>query len=222
MTRALPGTSFYDCLSRRHASCNVVPAQRRQAACVQRAECPRTDRACRSGPCLPSEHDRLQTCRHTLRCHDFAALLDTGSGHRLFLISRKTVAPIGAEGGPVEEFVVLGATGGLPVPRDSGSTVRKTKDENCHYILFRLHSAEHFQLAHCRCKYACWLPGNMALLISGHPGRLSLYSRACNLVAGSVYTVKVGRHPSCSCPDAAKGNLCKHHLVRCCWDRRTL
>lgn len=38
-------------------------------------------------------------------------VLHTGSGHRLFLISRNTVAPLGAEGGPVEEFVVLGATG---------------------------------------------------------------------------------------------------------------
>lgn len=39
--------------------------------------------------------------------------LCTGSGHRLFLISRKTVASVGAEGGPVEEFAVLGATGAL-------------------------------------------------------------------------------------------------------------
>lgn len=62
-----------------------------------------------------------------------------GSGHRLFLISRKTVASAAAEGGPVEEFAVLGAT-------------------------------------------------------------------------GNAYTVKVGCHPSCSCPDHAKGNLCKHSL----------
>lgn len=34
-----------------------------------------------------------------------------GSGHRLYLISRKTEAPVGAEAGPVEGFVVLGATG---------------------------------------------------------------------------------------------------------------
>lgn len=29
---------------------------------------------------------------------------------------------------------------------------------------------------------------------------------------GNVYNVVIGRHPSCDCPDAAKGNLCKHHL----------
>jgi uncharacterized Zn finger protein len=28
----------------------------------------------------------------------------------------------------------------------------------------------------------------------------------------NVYTVTVGRVPSCTCPDAAKGNLCKHIL----------
>lgn len=37
--------------------------------------------------------------------------LTAGSGHRLFLISRKTEASVGADGGPVEEFIVLGATG---------------------------------------------------------------------------------------------------------------
>jgi hypothetical protein len=29
---------------------------------------------------------------------------------------------------------------------------------------------------------------------------------------GNVYTVSVSRHPTCSCPDAAKGNVCKHYL----------
>lgn len=33
-----------------------------------------------------------------------------GSGHRLFLIDRKLISPVGSEGGPVEEFNVLGAT----------------------------------------------------------------------------------------------------------------
>jgi uncharacterized Zn finger protein len=28
----------------------------------------------------------------------------------------------------------------------------------------------------------------------------------------AVYQVRVGRHPHCTCPDAAKGNLCKHYL----------
>jgi hypothetical protein len=28
----------------------------------------------------------------------------------------------------------------------------------------------------------------------------------------AVYRVQVGRHPSCTCPDAAKGNVCKHYL----------
>ena len=28
----------------------------------------------------------------------------------MFLVDRKTIAPIGSEGGPVEEFAVLGAT----------------------------------------------------------------------------------------------------------------
>jgi SWIM zinc finger len=27
---------------------------------------------------------------------------------------------------------------------------------------------------------------------------------------GNVYNVKVNNEPSCSCPDAAKGNQCKH------------
>lgn len=32
-------------------------------------------------------------------------------GHRLFLVDRRSVRPVGAEGGGAEEFVVLGATG---------------------------------------------------------------------------------------------------------------
>ncbi|KAL0031719.1 hypothetical protein WJX79_003146 [Trebouxia sp. C0005] len=28
----------------------------------------------------------------------------------------------------------------------------------------------------------------------------------------NVYSVSVGRHPSCSCPDFQKGNVCKHYL----------
>lgn len=28
----------------------------------------------------------------------------------------------------------------------------------------------------------------------------------------AVYTVKCGRFPSCTCPDFAKGNICKHYL----------
>ena len=41
-----------------------------------------------------------------------------GSGHRMFLLNRKVAAPIGSEGGPVELFDVLGATGNgrLPPP----------------------------------------------------------------------------------------------------------
>lgn len=29
---------------------------------------------------------------------------------------------------------------------------------------------------------------------------------------GNVYTVEIGRTPSCTCPDAAKGNICKHRF----------
>lgn len=29
---------------------------------------------------------------------------------------------------------------------------------------------------------------------------------------GNVYTVTISRHPHCSCPDHAKGNVCKHIL----------
>lgn len=29
---------------------------------------------------------------------------------------------------------------------------------------------------------------------------------------GNVYTVRISRHPTCDCPDHAKGNLCKHIL----------
>ncbi|EIE26733.1 hypothetical protein COCSUDRAFT_59250 [Coccomyxa subellipsoidea C-169] len=61
------------------------------------------------------------------------------SGHRMFMLDRKTIAPLGSEGGPIEEFAVLGAT-------------------------------------------------------------------------ANVYQVRVGRHPHCTCPDAVKGNLCKHYL----------
>ncbi len=28
----------------------------------------------------------------------------------------------------------------------------------------------------------------------------------------NVYSVSVGKHPNCSCPDFQKGNLCKHYL----------
>jgi len=28
----------------------------------------------------------------------------------------------------------------------------------------------------------------------------------------TVYSVSVGKHPSCSCPDFQKGNICKHYL----------
>lgn len=27
---------------------------------------------------------------------------------------------------------------------------------------------------------------------------------------GNIYTVKVTREPDCNCPDALKGNMCKH------------
>ena len=37
-------------------------------------------------------------------------VLCAGSGHRLFLIDRKLIAPVGSDGGPVEDFNVLGAT----------------------------------------------------------------------------------------------------------------
>ena len=36
-----------------------------------------------------------------------------GSGHRLFLLDRKVLAPVGARGGAAEEFAVLGATGNV-------------------------------------------------------------------------------------------------------------
>lgn len=29
---------------------------------------------------------------------------------------------------------------------------------------------------------------------------------------GNVYEVEIGKHPKCSCPDAAKGNICKHRF----------
>lgn len=29
---------------------------------------------------------------------------------------------------------------------------------------------------------------------------------------GNVYTVEIGRHPHCTCPDHMKGNICKHIL----------
>ncbi|KAG0611057.1 hypothetical protein M758_7G111400 [Ceratodon purpureus] len=29
---------------------------------------------------------------------------------------------------------------------------------------------------------------------------------------GNVYSVKLEKRPSCTCPDAARGNVCKHHL----------
>lgn len=44
-------------------------------------------------------------CQPLLSCYAFA-----DSGHRIFLLDRKTVAPIGSETGPIEEFTVLGAT----------------------------------------------------------------------------------------------------------------
>lgn len=28
----------------------------------------------------------------------------------------------------------------------------------------------------------------------------------------AVYSVSVGKHPNCSCPDFQRGNLCKHYL----------
>lgn len=62
-----------------------------------------------------------------------------GSAHRMFLIETKQLSTVGSEGGPSQEFAVLGAT-------------------------------------------------------------------------GNVYTVVINRHPSCNCPDAQKGNLCKHVL----------
>ncbi|KAK9916899.1 hypothetical protein WJX75_008503 [Coccomyxa subellipsoidea] len=80
--------------------------------------------------------NHLSTARK-IRDRIFRAL--PGSGHRMFMLDRKTIAPLGSEGGPIEEFAVLGAT-------------------------------------------------------------------------ANVYQVRVGRHPHCTCPDAAKGNLCKHYL----------
>ncbi len=34
----------------------------------------------------------------------------------------------------------------------------------------------------------------------------------CPPLHGAVYTIRVGRFPQCSCPDATKGNVCKHYL----------
>lgn len=34
----------------------------------------------------------------------------------------------------------------------------------------------------------------------------------CCLCAAAVYDVTISRHPHCTCPDHAKGNLCKHIL----------
>lgn len=75
----------------------------------------------------------------TVKISERIARAKPGSAHRMFLIDRKVVAPVGSEGGAAEEFVVLGAT-------------------------------------------------------------------------ANVYTVVISRHPKCTCPDFAKGNLCKHIL----------
>jgi SWIM zinc finger len=62
-----------------------------------------------------------------------------GGAHRLYLIERKAVRPVGSPGGAQETFVVLGAT-------------------------------------------------------------------------RNVYEVTIGKHLKCTCPDFAKGNVCKHQL----------
>lgn len=67
----------------------------------------------RSVPLRPSlqltEQLELQgvPCRKVLS----VLILDSGSGHRMFMLDRKTIGPLGSEGGPVEEFAILGATG---------------------------------------------------------------------------------------------------------------
>lgn len=32
---------------------------------------------------------------------------------------------------------------------------------------------------------------------------------------GNIYTITIGKAPSCSCPDARKGNQCKHIIYVC-------
>ncbi|GAB4820534.1 hypothetical protein N2152v2_007580 [Parachlorella kessleri] len=45
--------------------------------------------------------------------HELCQVRPPGSGHRLFLIDRKLLSPVGSEEGAAEEFAVLGATGNV-------------------------------------------------------------------------------------------------------------
>ena len=64
-----------------------------------------------------------------------------GSGHRMFLLNRKVAAPIGSEGGPVELFDVLGATGNgrLPPPSIPVRSLHLQEASKCKYVLMWLH-----------------------------------------------------------------------------------
>jgi hypothetical protein len=51
---------------------------------------------------------RPQRNNFSVISHFTACVAGAGSGHRMFLLERKTVAPVGTESGPVEVFDLLG------------------------------------------------------------------------------------------------------------------
>lgn len=138
-----------------------------------------------------------------------------GSGHRLFLIDRRQLrAPGLSPEGAAEEFHVLGATGNGGTLGWSGGPTgawrfrgrgrkREAMLQNRRTLSRGMRAAGTMPPV-----TPCQAPRALShCSTDGEPARLR-FSRA----PAAVYTVTVGRHPDCTCPDAHKGHVCKHYL----------
>ncbi len=56
------------------------------------------------------------------------------------------------------------------------------------------------------------LPADISTHPASHPCYLPCMLACLSACPFAVYTVHIGRQPHCSCPDFAKGNVCKHQL----------
>jgi hypothetical protein len=113
-------------------------------------------------------------------------------GHRLLLLDRRVVRPVGAPEGAKESFAVMGATGN----GEAGMAAWVCAASST------VHAFCACESLHCT---ACLLDARSACPPACVPHMVPPALRA-------VYNVTIGRHPACTCPDCGKGNICKHVL----------
>ena len=108
-------------------------------------------------------------------------------GHRLFLLDRRVVRPVGAREGAEESFAVMGAIGN----GEAGMAAWVCAASSSVHAL-------------CACE---------TLHCPQHPAQRSVCLPVAHGAAlCAVYDVAIGCHPACTCPDCGKGNICKHIL----------